>query len=161
MFAKLLSGLRRAALTIGLIVIGGPAMAAPAGEIRPSDEIVVDGRSQKEVDHFVDQMTRVGFGHQAARWHSQICSRVFGLENAHATIIKSQIDDEARRVGLAVSASGHCETNVVVVFSLDADAEAERLLKRHARLLGNPQEGIFPVVQSSRRSIRAPSGGSR
>jgi len=113
----------------------------------PSDDsdqdIVIQARTEEEVDRFVRALTQNARGRQIARWNDRICPKVLGLDPVHASYITARLGTLARGLHIPV-ASGRCRGNIIMVVAGDADAFTRLLVKRYPRLFADPQEGMAP-----------------
>lgn len=119
--------------------------AAPGQTAAPAatPDIVVNGRTSRQLSQFVRQMTTVT-DNQIGRWRERICSRIYGLDATHSEIIKKIIDGRIGEVGLSVVASPRCYANLEVVVTSDADSYVDQLYRRNTGLFTDPVFGSPP-----------------
>ncbi len=123
-------------LCLAAILAAGWPAGADAQD-KPVDEVVVEGRAEKQLDQMLQTFAPSRSGHQMARWDRRVCTRIYGLEPVHAAFVKERIDALADQVGLGAAKSPHCVPDIVIAFTLDADAVTAGLIKRHPELVGD------------------------
>lgn len=120
----------------------------PPSETPP--DIVVNGQSVDADKRLVLALAPSRFHHQLSRWNLAICTRVYGLQPDYSDIIRHTVEDTARSVHIPVDTSAKCPSNIVIVFTPDADAMTERFIKAHSDLFVEPDHS-----QAARERIRA------
>lgn len=74
--------------------------------------------------------------HQLARWYQPVCPTVSGLSKGFDDFIRARILAVAASVGAPHGKLGHCEPNVQIVFSTDAQALVRQIAAKDSSLLG-------------------------
>lgn len=118
-----------AALAAALVFCPPPAFA------QEQPEIVVEGnRQQNAIQEFVGTASvPVSADNQLARWQSDICPGVLGLQQDQAQAFIDRIALRAYQLGIDTGASG-CTPNLMIFFAPDASAFARQLFENDRSL---------------------------
>jgi hypothetical protein len=141
------SGLDHMARTILAFLVmllwGSTAPSAPPelGGARSVPDIVVQARPERALRPLLEALAPSRMGRQLARWDDRVCTRIFGLKDPYATFVKQRIDDLARALTISVAQSNKCQANVIVTFTLDADALTGALIRNYPELAGEVGRG--------------------
>ena len=97
------------------------------------DVIIVTGERESEAMERVEKMTRTitrrpRVDKPLARQYGRICVGVVGLSAAHAAVLIDRVEQNARRLDIAVAPDG-CQVNTLVAFVRDGRTEVETLRK--------------------------------
>lgn len=123
-------------LSVALTFLGAqPAYAqrpvAPSGE-----DIVVEGRGQKALEKFIDELTTTYGRDQLARWNGHVCIRAIGLASGENEFLADRIAQVAKPLRIPID-RGKCVPNIIVVVADDPDGFAKLLFKRFPALVGS------------------------
>lgn len=98
------------------------------------------GTSQEELREqareFVRGISATPVSGQFARWREPICAKTIGLAPEHTALVTEKVRSTARGADIRV-AKGKCTTNVLIVFTDNADRDIAILRKKSGRALGN------------------------
>ena len=72
--------------------------------------------------------TPVALSEEPARWRTQVCAGVIGLNQANGQYVVDRISQRAQEVGLRVAPSG-CTANILVIFSADPNGQAQSIAR--------------------------------
>lgn len=123
-------GLRSA---VGLALAASWSGSAMATEAKPSDEIVVTGKSEKEVrkdaKQFVKEVGHASGNVQAARWVDEVCPTAMGVSTGVQAVVESRVRQVAKSVGVRIAKS-KCSPNLAIVFT--TSAESPKILRGYS-----------------------------
>lgn len=129
-----------------------PAVAQTVG-----NEIVVTGKSEDEVREqsraFVRTVSATPVSGQFARWKQPICPKTIGLKPENADVVTDKIRKVALDAGAKVD-DAECVTNLLVVFTADADRDIGILRKKGSRVLGRVEPREASMLAESGRPVR-------
>jgi len=74
------------------------------------------------------EWTRVALSESPARWRSQVCTGVTGLNGANAQYIVDRVSGRAEELGLRIGQPG-CTANLLIVFSTDPNGQAQAIAR--------------------------------
>jgi len=131
---------RVVAAMAGCLLAGPTCAAAPPGEATASDATIsVTARRldratiRTNAQRHIQAVLPVPVGGQYGRWTTPVCARVNGLQPEVARIVTDKFAEVARAAKAPLAAAG-CKPNVVIVFTTDAGAVAQRLAARRPRM---------------------------
>lgn len=134
---------------------GAPEKAAAAARAAQDQDVVVEGRTERErqraAETFVRQVAPAPVQGQLGRWYQPICPTVMGMSEELNARVAARIRAVAAEVGAPVAKS-ECAGNILVAFSANAAAQFEEIRRDKPWLV----ESIpLPDWQALRKS-RAP-----
>ncbi|WNO53824.1 hypothetical protein [Stakelama saccharophila] len=121
---------------------------------KQGDDVVVTAPTERSLDVFVEQMTRLRRGDQLARWNTLVCPRILGLNDEHAAIIAGRVRQIARALDIPVDDDSDCQGNIIVVVTRDANAFTKGLLERYPRLAQDPSHGVGHLDSLKERLLK-------
>lgn len=120
----------------------GRAQSATTSTDAPDDQdvIVVTAKREAEIRGEIKVMTqsiarRPRIDKPIARQYGEICIGVLGLAPDHASVLIRRMQDNARRLDIAVGEEG-CRVNTLIAFVRDSRAEVVKLRKELPWLFG-------------------------
>jgi hypothetical protein len=110
--------IRKLALATLLLASAAQAQQAPAPG--GSEEIVVQGTrdQERQVDRFVDALTKAPAGGQLSRFDSAVCPAALGLPDYQNEAIVKRMRRVALAAGLHVARAG-CQPNALLIVAVD------------------------------------------
>jgi hypothetical protein len=107
-------------LSLSILVLGGAAQAQRPPQPSGSNEIVVQGTRDRDrqVEQFVDALTKAPVGGQLARFDSEVCPAALGLPDYQNQAIVERIRKVAGAAGMRVAKAG-CHPNVLLIVAGD------------------------------------------
>lgn len=138
-----------------LLALGSVAIVATA----PGDEIVVTGQilSKGEIREqaraFVRGVSATPVSGQFARWREPVCPKTIGIAPENAAIVTEKIREVAKDAGVRV-AKAKCKTNLLIVFTDNADPVIADLKKSGGRVFGKFDPVERRLLSESRRPAR-------
>jgi hypothetical protein len=120
---------------IALLLAATSTNVALASEAKPDDQIVVTGKTEKEVREeakgYAESIGHASGNVQAARWVDAVCPKAMGISDDIAKVIEERVREVTERVGARV-AKPRCSPNFAIVFAKTADAA--KILRSYSML---------------------------
>ncbi|WP_375397412.1 hypothetical protein [uncultured Sphingomonas sp.] len=142
------------AVKLTLAAIAGLALAVPAtaqDSKIPSDDIVVRGRRDKDVETFVRSLASDKDGRQLARWNGRLCVRIVGLWPERERTVGDRIAALAGRLGVSYQTPPKCTPNTVIAFTGQADKFTAEIVDAVPALISDVDSyGLPPRKQIAR-----------
>lgn len=110
------------------------ASAASAQPAQPQSEpIVVEGvaDSQKQIDHFIKQLTTAPIHGQLSRFETKICPLSVGLAPARNALVIGRMRRVTAAAGIPLAAPD-CRPNVILIVTNNKSALLEQLFKKRS-----------------------------
>lgn len=133
--------------------------AVSAALAAPGDEIVVTGQKlsrdeiREQVKSFVRGVSATPVSGQFARWREPVCAKTIGISRENAAIVTGKIRSVAHEANVRV-AKAKCVTNLLIVFTDNADRDIADLKKHGGRVFGKPDPVQRRLLSESRRPVR-------
>jgi hypothetical protein len=120
-----------------------PPLAASPGV--PTGTVVVTARPRPVAPQSLDRVvhgfvrshgaaTHIG---QLARWRDPVCPQTTGLPPGYDAFVSSRVTEVAAQVGAPTGPpTGHCDPNVVIVFTVEPQTFMNEIRKKKPALLG-------------------------
>lgn len=119
-----------------LFVCGLAGASAASAQPGPQSEpIVVEGiaDSQKQIDHFIKQLTPAPIHGQLSRFETKVCPLSIGLAPARNTLVIDRMRRVAAAAAIPLAAPG-CRPNVILIVTNNKSALLEQLFKKRPYL---------------------------
>jgi hypothetical protein len=142
-----------------VVLVSGLLAAFPAtANIQPSpnDTIVVTGsiaEARKQARSYVRELGIANGEQQAARWLTPICPKVVGIQKKQAGWFEGRLRTVSQSVG-APLAKAPCKTNLLVVFTDDADAVIKYAQSHPPGRLGHPGSTAVRKLKTEQAPVR-------
>ena len=137
--------------------LAAAAVAAPsAAEPAPNSseqEIVVIGRHEEALRNFVEVMTDPQRYGQIARWYTQVCPTIIGIDPAQADFVARRIGEIAASLDLRARTDG-CLTTMLIIVSSNASDLATAFAQRYPITLRTDGRARLKRFVSSTLPIR-------
>ena len=114
---------------------------APTARPQVLEEVLVRGQRMSEIEFdidvyirdFIDQVVALPPGGGHARWRYSVCPGIYNLDPTPAQYVADRIALLAREVGLKSGEPG-CQPDIMIIFTVDADAVAANMVGENPRL---------------------------